>query len=363
MRRLNVSLSRAKKKLILVGNKPTLTRPEAHRDSGTSVINPVNVFEKLSQSYIQYINPSKARMFHDKYSIGDEVECLINKVDEGYVYFSVKDNPILVFRRPLKAYEIHQLKDASEVMMEITHYSDSLQPYFKVLSYLRNGEFVKLLDFKELTSDFSLGTMIDCKVDGVGQSITANHKGLYCVIPKGAFTEEYAEGLNVGDTIQARVYYVDHDKVLLYPVLQSYEEPIRNRELTRFFFTVEEKLAPLEVTLSFDSGEKADFSVPNKFLWDALHEDDLYCEFQADRNDDSILAYKYRQQSFFKEHHPAGDLVKAHVSFMSPQRCIAWCEGVVAIINNFKGKNLEMGEDYYVMVTYNDKEQLEYKLV
>ena len=363
MRRLNVSLSRAKKKLILVGNKPTLTRPEAHRDSDTSVINPVNVFEKLSQSYIQYINPSKARMFHDKYSIGDEVQCLINKLDEGYIYFSVKDNPALAFRRPLKAYEMQQLKDANEVMMEITHYSDSLQPYFKVSSYLRNGESVKLLDFKELTSDFSLGTMIDCKVDSVGQSITANHKGLYCIIPRGAFTEEFAEGLNIGDSIQARVYYVDQDKVLLYPVLPSYEEAIRSRELDRFFFTVDEKYAPLEVTVSFDSGEKADFSVPNKFLWDALREDDMYCEFQADRNNDNILAYKYRQQSFFKKHHPAGDLVKAHVSFISYKKCIAWCEGVVAIINNFNGKNLEVGEDYYVMVTYNEKDLLEFKMV
>jgi hypothetical protein len=73
--------------------------------------------------------------------------------------------------------------------------------------------------------------------------------------------------------------------------------------------------------------------------------------------------YKYRQQSFFKEHHPAGDLVKAHVSFISYKKCIAWCEGVVAIINNFNGKNLEVGEDYYVMVTYNEKDLLEFKMV
>lgn len=363
MRRLNVSLSRAKKKLILVGNKPTLTRPEAHRDSDTSVINPVNVFEKLSQSYIQYVNPSKARMFHDKYNLGDEVLCLINKLDEGYIYFCVKDNPALAFRRPLKAYEIQQLMDATEVIMEITHYSDSLQPYFRVASYLKNEEFVKLLDFNELTSNFRLGTMIDCKVDSVGQSITGNHKGLYCIIPKGAFTEEFAQGLNIGDTIQARVYYVDQEKVLLYPVLPSYETHIRNRELTRFFFSVEEKYTPLEVTITFDSGEKADFSISNKFLWDALREDDMYCEFMTDRYDDNILIYKYKQQSFFKEHHPAGDLVKVHISFISPKKCIAWCEGVVAIINNYKGKNLEVGEDYYVMVTYNEKDQLEFKMV
>lgn len=363
MRRLNVSLSRAKKKLILVGNKSTLTRPEAHRGSDTSVINPVNVFEKLSQSYVQYLNPSKARLFHDKYGLGDEVLCSVNKLTEGYLYFSVKDNSLLSFRLPVKDFETYQLNDASEVLVEITKYSESLQPYFKVVSYLSNGELVKLLGFKDVVSDLKYGTMINCKVNSIGQYIMGTYKGISCIIPKGSFTEEYAEELNLGDTIQARVYNIDKEKIFLYPVLPSYEASIRNRELSRFFFTVVEKYSPMEITLLFDNGEKADFSIANKFLWDALREDDIYSEFQADKQDDNILTYKYWQQSSFKEIHPTGDLVKVRIAFMSPRRCIAWCDGIVAIVNDYIGKNLEVGKEYYVMVTYNDKDQLEFKMV
>lgn len=363
MRRLNVSLSRAKKKLILVGNKPTLIRPEAHRGSDTSVINPVNVFEKLSQSYVQYLNPSKARLFHEKYGLGDELLCSVNKLTEGYLYFCVKDNTSLSFRLPVKEFETCQLSDASEVVVEITNYSESLQPYFKVVSYLSNGELVKLLGFKEVVSDLKYGTMVNCKVNSIGQYIVASYKGVSSIIPKGSFTEEYVEGLKLGDTIQARVYYVDKDKIFLYPVLPSYEVAIRNGELFRFFFTVVEKFTPMEVTILFDNGEKADFSIANKFLWDALREDDIYCEFQTDKQDDNILAYKYRQQSSFKEIHPAGDLVKVRIAFMNPRKCIAWCDGIVAIVNDYMGKNLEVGKDYYVMVTYNDKDQLEFKMV
>jgi len=73
MRRLNVSLSRAKKKLILVGNKRTLTSPSAHRLYNN--INPCDVFIKLTSKSIVYSNPSKAEIFFDKYNIGDTLEC------------------------------------------------------------------------------------------------------------------------------------------------------------------------------------------------------------------------------------------------------------------------------------------------
>ena len=165
----------------------------------------------------------------------------------------------------------------------------------------------------------------------------------------------------MGDTIKARVYSIDNDKILLYPVLSSYEASIRNRELSRFFFTVVEKFSPMEVDVLFDNGEKADFAIANKFLWDALREDDIYCEFQIDKQNDNILTYKYWQQASFKENHPVGDLVKVRIAFLNSRKCIAWCDGIVAIVNDYVGKNLEVGKEYFVMVTYNEKDQLDLK--
>lgn len=54
MRRLNVSLSRAKKKLILVGNLNTLSRPEAHNDYRIpGMVNPVEVFNSIATNVMK----------------------------------------------------------------------------------------------------------------------------------------------------------------------------------------------------------------------------------------------------------------------------------------------------------------------
>lgn len=48
MKRLNVSLSRAKKKLIVIGDMQTLTNPEAHYKVDTEGVKPLDVFNKLA---------------------------------------------------------------------------------------------------------------------------------------------------------------------------------------------------------------------------------------------------------------------------------------------------------------------------
>ncbi len=49
MKRLNVSLSRAKRKLIIIGNMSTLANPKAHYNSTTEGIKPLDVFKKLAE--------------------------------------------------------------------------------------------------------------------------------------------------------------------------------------------------------------------------------------------------------------------------------------------------------------------------
>lgn len=365
MRRLNVSLSRAKKKLILVGNKPTLTRPDAHRDSDTSVINPVNVFEKLSQSYIQYVNPSKARMFHDKYSLGDEVLCTVTEIRDGYIYFCVKDNPALGFRKPLGDYESNLLCNANEVVMRVTSYSPSFQPFFDVVSYLKDGELVEFVEFRTAASRLKCGMMIDCAITEIGKVIIGTYHNMKCMIPAGAFTEEYKESVNVGDIIQARFYTYNTDREMIYvfPILPSYAEYIRNNELSQFFFTIDEKIYPDELTLVFDNGEKADFYLSNKFLWMAMLEGDMYCDFQRDMDIADRIAYRTWRISTFRDNHKKGDRVMAHVTYISSKMCIAWCEGIAATIENYKGKGLIVGRDYEVSVSFNTKGQVEFKMV
>lgn len=364
MRRLNVSLSRAKKKLILVGNKPTLTRPEAHRGGVTTVINPVKVFEKLSQSYIQYDNPNKARLFHDKYSEGDEILCSVIRIKDNYLYFNVKENLDFVFRKPLESYEMKQLEDATEVMVTITDFSRSLQPYFAVVSYLCDGSFIKLQNFDDITSRLSCGSMITCSLTKKGRNIVADYKGFECVIPDVAINEEFLDETNVGDMIQARVYIIDREnrQIIVCPVLSSYEESIRKGDLRHFFFTVEEKFDPDELAISFDNGETAYFSISSRFLWMSLLEGDLYCDFQGNADDEDKITYNYRRKNMFRENHPSGDVVRAHVTFID-RICIAWSEGVAAPIDDFRGKGIKVGDDYDVTVSYGEKGKVSFKLL
>lgn len=66
LRRLNVSLSRAKKKLILVGNLHTLQNPEAHNDFGIQgMAEPTEVFLKISRNIKRYFNLSDYDKFRD----------------------------------------------------------------------------------------------------------------------------------------------------------------------------------------------------------------------------------------------------------------------------------------------------------
>ena len=64
MRRLNVSLSRAKKKLILVGNLSTLQNPNAHANYGVpGMVQPVDVFKSISRNIVNYGSASDYEVF------------------------------------------------------------------------------------------------------------------------------------------------------------------------------------------------------------------------------------------------------------------------------------------------------------
>ena len=64
MRRLNVSLSRAKKKLILVGNLQTLCNPDAHVNYEVEgMVSPVEVFESIARNVVSFRKASDVERF------------------------------------------------------------------------------------------------------------------------------------------------------------------------------------------------------------------------------------------------------------------------------------------------------------
>lgn len=72
MRRLNVALSRAKKKLIVIGNLGTLCNPKAHSEDLNQTLNPVSVFQKL-------------RLIHDRTAEKTSLEILKDEISAGHI--------------------------------------------------------------------------------------------------------------------------------------------------------------------------------------------------------------------------------------------------------------------------------------
>lgn len=91
MRRLNVSLSRAKKKLILVGNLNTLQRPEAHNDYGISgMVKPVEVFESIATNTKRFVGSTDfERFLETNPEVGHIYEDVHFEIREGAIVFDI----------------------------------------------------------------------------------------------------------------------------------------------------------------------------------------------------------------------------------------------------------------------------------
>ena len=106
MRRLNVSLSRAKKKLILVGNLNTLSRPEAHNDYGIpGMVSPVDVFSSIATNVMRLGQLSDVEKFLKNEppleTVFEDCPCVVKG---RFVYFKITlGSEVLSFKMPVKA--------------------------------------------------------------------------------------------------------------------------------------------------------------------------------------------------------------------------------------------------------------------
>ena len=99
LRRLNVSLSRAKKKLILVGHLPTLKNPDSHIDAQIEgMVSPVQVFSSIANRIKRYgelspierfmnFNFTEGHLFNDC-EYHDDGDCYIVIHLEGFDFIS-----------------------------------------------------------------------------------------------------------------------------------------------------------------------------------------------------------------------------------------------------------------------------------
>lgn len=119
LRRLNVSLSRAKKKLILVGHLPTLKNPDAHIDTQIEgMVSPVEVFSSIANRIKRYGELSPIERFMNlNYEIGHLFEnCEFHDDGDSYIIIHLEGFNF-VSKVPRKGFVKYNDGDALEVVL------------------------------------------------------------------------------------------------------------------------------------------------------------------------------------------------------------------------------------------------------
>ncbi len=125
MRRLNVALSRAKSKLIVVGDFSTLCNEKSYRNSlDTSAI---KVFKRLSQEKIEYSKIDNTSLFKQKYKVGDVIEAVYNGVQRNRLNITIDKISFMICRKELK---VNKQKGDSLIVKYIKDHND--KPIFIV---------------------------------------------------------------------------------------------------------------------------------------------------------------------------------------------------------------------------------------
>lgn len=137
MKRLNVSLSRAKKKLIVIGNMSTLTRPSAHFDANSSRIHPLDVFKKLSEmpTKVSLVKTPLQKFLESGIKEGEVLQCSWNYLDDNNsrniikITFNYKNNDYS-FRLKVRNLFFMEKKTNEHILLKYIGLGKDTKPIF-----------------------------------------------------------------------------------------------------------------------------------------------------------------------------------------------------------------------------------------
>lgn len=209
MRRLNVSLSRAKKKLILVGNKQTLNNRNAHRNS-IDPNGPISVFKELTKQSVSYLEARNSRMFHSSYRIGDLIKCKVNKIENGKLYFCIADDTSLRFSMRTRI----RRNDITDIIVKYIKDDNAYRPLFELHSFIVNGIEQEFFSFEMAFKGKKRGDRIDVLVVSTEHplGIKVEYKGSAGIIYNNSIREAYKYSIDVNDVIPAKILTIRKDK-------------------------------------------------------------------------------------------------------------------------------------------------------
>lgn len=194
MKRLNVSLSRAKKKLIVIGNMRTLTKPSAHYDDVSGRVKPIDVFKKLSEmpTKVSLVKTSIQKFLESGIKPNEIIEnCSWNYSDKSdniiKITFEYNNNKY-TFNLKVRPLFFVDNKQGTSISLKYMGLGKDSKPYFGFkdaeddLMYTKN-EHQNLVDY----NNFIRSHRIRSKVRGrITDSIDSyNYKTRYFVVVDG----------------------------------------------------------------------------------------------------------------------------------------------------------------------------------
>ena len=336
MRRLNVSLSRARKKLILVGHKATLVNPKFHVDQNIAGIKPHEVFKKLSVASLTYNQRTKADVFEEKYHVGDIIPCIVDSVAENTIHVVFKNDtnfyyPIPVFNK----IEMDAIRNCSEVSIKFKRYNVNRKPLFEITSFVdKKGESHEVFSIESYTDEYPLGEEVLVTYTGKDEKgdIRVIHHSFQGKIPRSTYFPGALNNLNEGQAIRARVYYVDieHQLISFCPILEENIVPhILNGTIKNFCCKVVNKPSIGHVEFEFDGGFAAIFNIQPLLWYNFLEIGNTYASIGYDTERACAIIHRDRYFKPFVEKHAVEDEITGEVVHVG--------RNTVAIADNFPG--------------------------
>ena len=297
LRRLNVSLSRAKKKLILVGHLPTLQNPDAHIEAPIpGMVSPVEVFSSIASRVKRYGERSPFEKFMDYGFEPGHIfsDCEYHDDGQAYIVIHFEDFDFASRVAP-KGFNGYDDGDSVEVIL--SGFDATGRPQFDSADLFRF-----LQNHKEGESYEGAISRIFNKRDG-GKTVYVTVDGYEDRLDIAPFLKDkHPEYEVVGTklTVQIDHYKDEPDRIFFRPHFSEADQ-LKADGRGYVFFTAKVKEINEYPSVTFSLKDNSEIVLPCPMLWHTAVEE-VYYDMVKFSNGDCKLHNHY-MDDFLKGHH------------------------------------------------------------